>query len=213
MEEMINVCWQCGEYRADKRIDPTGPYAVCPVCGFRHPFRQLPLLIVSGASGSGKTTIFQALLGRLEEAVLLDMDILWRPPFNQPEDSYRDFFETWLRLAKNIAQSGRPVVLFGAGAGVPANLESCVERRYFSRIDYLALTCAGEVLAERLRTRPAWRGCSPAFIEEQVGFNHWFIQGCRAASPPVETLDTTGIPVAETARQVANWIRTKITSI
>ena len=75
---MMNVCFQCGMYHADKLIDPSGPFAVCPECGYKHPFRQLPLLVVSGASGSGKTTVCQSLLGQVIQAVLLDSDILWR---------------------------------------------------------------------------------------------------------------------------------------
>jgi hypothetical protein len=73
---MMNVCFQCGMYRADKEIDPAGPFAVCPECGYKHPFRQLPLLVVSGASGAGKTTVCQHLLGHVTQAVLLDSDIL-----------------------------------------------------------------------------------------------------------------------------------------
>jgi len=33
-----------------------------------------------------------------------------------------------LRLCKNISQAGNPVVLFGAGTGVPYNIEPCAER-------------------------------------------------------------------------------------
>ena len=172
---MMNVCFQCGMYRADKRIDPTGPFAICPECGYKHPFRQLPLLIVSGASGSGKSTVCQQLLGHVTQAVLLDSDILWRPEFNTPETNYREFFETWLRLCKNISQSGRPVVLFGAGMGVPDNIEHCTERRYFSEVHYLAMVCSDETLAERLQQRPAWRGTrEPAYIAEHIRFNRWF---------------------------------------
>ena len=127
---MFNVCHSCGLYRADKIIDPSGsgPCAICPDCGHKHPFQQLRLLIVSGASGAGKSSVCQALPGKLDHIVLLDSDILWRPEFNKPENKYRDFFETWLRMAKNISQAGRPVVLFGAGMGVPENIEPCVER-------------------------------------------------------------------------------------
>jgi hypothetical protein len=164
---MINVCFNCGQYRVDKVIEPRGPdspddcaFAICPLCGYKHPFLWLPLLIISGASGTGKTTVCHALMGKLPEVVLLDSDILWRPEFNRPEGNYRDFFETWLRVCKNIGQSRRPVVLFGAGMGVPTNLEPCVERRYFSKVHYLALTCDSESLAERLRQRPQWRQSS-----------------------------------------------------
>jgi hypothetical protein len=204
---MFNVCPGCGEYRADKTVDPTGAYAVCPLCGHRQPFLRLPLLIVSGASGTGKSTVCLALLGRLTNVVLLECDLLWRAEFDRPETNYREFFELWLRLCKSIGQSGRPVVLFGAGAGVPANIEPCVERRYFSGVHYLALTCDGDVLAQRLRRRPAWRASgSAAFVEGQLAFNRWFIEKGPHAERPVDLLDTTGRTVQDTADAVAAWI-------
>ena len=108
---MINVCERCGSYRADKHIEHSGPYAICPDCGHRHRFVCTPLLIVSGASGAGKTRVCGLLTGVVTRAVLLDVDILWRREFNDPVSNFRDFFETWLRVAKNVAQSRRPVVL------------------------------------------------------------------------------------------------------
>ena len=208
---MINVCTNCGEYRADKIIDPRGPCAICPVCEHPHPFLQLPLLIVSGASGAGKTTICRNLLGKYQDAVLLDADILWRPEFDRPKDGYRDFFETWLRVCKNISQSGRPVVLFGAGIGVPENMEPRVERRYFSELHYLALVCDDELLAERLRGRGEWRQSSdPAYIAEHAKFNRWFKENAGGTDPTMDLFDTTGVPVEETTAQVAAWIRRKM---
>ena len=202
---MMNVCFQCGMYHADKVIDPAGPFAVCPECGYKHPFRQLPLLIVSGASGTGKSTVCQRLLGQMTQAVLLDSDILWRPEFNAPETNYRDFFETWLRVCKNISQSGRPVALFGAGIGVPENIEPCIERRYFSSVHYLALVCSDETLARRLQARPVWRGTwTPAYIEEHTRFNRWF--KAYESQPPIKLIDTTDILPEETALQVGSWI-------
>lgn len=204
---MFNVCHQCGLYRADKLIDPSRPYAICPECGHKHPFRQLPLLMVSGASGAGKSSVCNALLGKLDEAIQLDSDILWRAEFNHPEKHYRDFFETWLRLAKNISQSGMSVVIFGAGTGVPDNIEPCVERRYFSDIHYLALVCDDELLAGRLRARPAWRGCDePGYIESHIRFNRWFKQAPENGLP-ISLIDTTSVPLERTVEQVKNWIQ------
>ncbi len=211
---MLNVCHHCGLYRADKVIDPVGPFAICPECGHQHPFRHLPLLIVSGASGAGKSAVCNHLLGQFTQAILLDSDILWRPEFNQPENNYRDFFETWLRMCKNIVQAGRPVVLFGAGLGVPENIEPCVERRYFSQVHYLALVCADEVLATRLRQRPAWRGAGEAsYIEEHTRFNRWFQTHAPTTQPQITLLDTTNRPLAETASTVTAWIDEKIRTI
>ena len=202
---MLNICFQCGMYHADKQIDPSGPFAICPECGYKHPFRQLPLLVVSGASGSGKTTVCQSLLGQVNQSVLLDSDILWRSEFNIPDTNYREFFETWLRVCKNISQSGRPVVLFGAGVGVPGNIEGYIERRYFSKVHYLALVCSDEGLSERLRKLPVWRGTrESAFIDVQVRFNRWFKSYNN--QPAIRLIDTTGVASKQTALQVANRI-------
>ena len=70
------------------------------------PSRCSPLLIVSGA---GKSSVCQALAGKIDEAVLLEGDIIWRPEFNQPDEGFRGFFEAWLRIAMNVGQSGRSV--------------------------------------------------------------------------------------------------------
>ncbi len=204
---MFNVCHQCGVYHADKIIDPAGPYAICPACEHAHPFRALPLLLVGGASGTGKSTVCNALVGRVTSAVLLDCDILWCPAFNKPEDNFREFFEIWLRMSKNIGQSGRPVVLFGAGFGVPENIEACIERRYFSSVSYLALTCDADKLVSRLRARPQWRAnAADAFIKSQVSFNQWFKDTGPTLNPPITLLDTTNATLEETAVQVQSAI-------
>src|SRR5512135_1839937 len=105
---MLNVCFNCGAYRADKVIDPEGPFAICPECNCKHPFRYLPLFMVSGASGVGKSTVCRILTGQLDQVVPMDSDMLWRKEFDEPENKYREYFEMWLRVCKNIAQSGRP---------------------------------------------------------------------------------------------------------
>ena len=108
----------------------------------------------------------------------------------------------------NVGQSGRPVVLFGAGMGVPANLEPCIHRRYFSRLHYLALVCDDDLLADRLAARPAWRGCAdPAFIAAHQQFNRWFREEGPTTPPGIDLIDTTHQAPDETAAQVAAWIR------
>jgi hypothetical protein len=205
---VFNVCARCGAYHADKLIDPDGPYAICPNCGYPQPFVRLPLLCVGGPSGGGKSAVCRELVGQVDDAVLLEGDILWRPEIAQPEDGYRSFFEMWLRVAKNVGQSGRPVVVFNAGMGVPENIELCVERRYFSRVHYAALVCDDEALAERLRARPAWRDSSDlAWIRDQVRFNQWFRKHAATRDSPITLVDTTELAVEEAADQVGGWIR------
>jgi len=54
---MFNVCPKCGIYHVNKDIDTSGPYAMCPDCGYSYRFKQLPLFVITGPSGAGKTSI------------------------------------------------------------------------------------------------------------------------------------------------------------
>ncbi len=90
---MFNVCRLCGQYRADKSTqadnahDSSHALAICPECGHPHPFCRLPLsVVVSGAGGAGKSTVCNLLLGKVEEAILLDADILWSAAFDRPDE-------------------------------------------------------------------------------------------------------------------------------
>ena len=74
---MFNVCPNCGELRADKIILPDGPYAVCPHCEHQHKFLRLPLFVITGASGSGKSSGCLALAAKTKDFVVIDSDILW----------------------------------------------------------------------------------------------------------------------------------------
>ena len=202
---MFNVCPNCGEYRADKIIVPEGAYAVCPSCEYHHKFLRLPLFVLTGASGVGKTATCLALADKAQDFVVMESDILWRDEFNQPATDYRSYRETWLRVCKNISQAGKSVIL--CGAAVPAQFEQCVERRYFSDIHYLALVCEDEVLAARLRSRPAWRGSSTdEYIKEHVAFNRWLKDNERSTQPPMALLDTSEITVNESVEGVEHWI-------
>ena len=102
------------------------------------------------------------------------------------------------------------MVLFGAGMGVPENVEPCVERRYFSDIHYLALVCDDEVLAQRLKARPAWRGSGDqAYIDEHIHFNRWFKEQ-EKSNTPISLLDTTDVFLETTIEQVKTWISEKV---
>ncbi len=111
----------------------------------------------------------------------------------------------WMDAVLAISQSGRPVVLFGAGMAVPHNLERCSAYKYLGRVHYLALVCDEDVLTKRLLQRPEWRGTHvPAFIEKQIWFNTWFKS--YTGQPTIKLLDTSQIPIEETVLQVKTWI-------
>jgi len=204
---MINICYQCGEYHPDKIIDTDGASVICPNCGYKQTFSFGPLFLVGGASGVGKSAVCRFLLGKTPDIILLEGDLLWREEFVRPDVQYRDFFETWLRLCKSISLSGHSVVLFCAGAAVPENIESCVERRYFSKVHYLALICEEYELERRLMARPDWRGSADReFLEKQKQFNQWLIENARMTKSQIDLVNTTRQSVEETADEVLAWI-------
>ena len=177
---MFNVCPQCGIYDPCKVIEKKdgNAVAICPNCNHGYMFNMLPLFILIGASGTGKSTICLNLAGRDLPVVPMESDILWRNEFDTPDTKYREYRELWLRLCKNISQGGKPVLL--CGCGEPSQYEECIERRYFEAIHYLALVCDEDILVRRLKGRPSWRSTS--------------------------VLDTSAALVKETVEQVEGWL-------
>jgi hypothetical protein len=213
---MFNVCSQCGMYAEDKKVLPrsrTVALALCPHCGHGHPFRFLPLFVLTGASGAGKTAVCLELTKAqlqgaawVPDCVYIEQDILWRDEFADPESDYSAFRNTWLRVAKNVGQAGRPVVLCGSAA--PAQYEACPERRYFCALHCLALTCDDNLLRERLLERPGWRRSGhDAFLDQMVAFNSWLRTSGAGTEPNLTVLDTSLQSLQESARRVAAWIQ------
>lgn len=52
------------------------------------PTRKLPLFIISGASGVGKSTLSELLFQRERDYIVLESDIIWNEFYNTPEDNY-----------------------------------------------------------------------------------------------------------------------------
>ncbi len=203
---MFNVCPGCGEYSDARTVDSHGPFAICDKCGHKHPFVYLPLLIVTGASGTGKTTVAMQLASKMHDVVCMESDILWRDEFASADNDYKSYRNLWLRVAKNISQAGRPVVLFGSAT--PGQFEECAESRYFKSIHYLAFVCNEEELVNRLRSRPGWRKSgSDEVLSRMIQFNKWLTDNAATTNLGMTLLDTTRMSLASSVVATQNWIR------
>jgi hypothetical protein len=116
------------------------------------------LFVVTGASGSGKTTIYPHLVAVLRECVVFDVDWLLDSfgracapgPINWP--AFRD---TWLSIAHGVAQGGRHTVLLGPL--MPDQLSHAAGRPWVTDIHFAVLDCSDDVRRARLAARPPWR--------------------------------------------------------
>ena len=204
------ICAGCGEWAEQPVIRP-GPVLVCAACGHTEPFRRLPLFVLTGPSGTGKSTIGRLLTGRLADTmVVLEQDILWIDALRDPADDYGAFRRTWLRLVATLNQSGRPVLL--CGTVVPPQFEHRPERPLLGDIHYLALVCDDTVLSTRLRDRPAWREWDEPRIAEMIDFNHWVKHNAATTTPPMTLLDTTTRTIDQTADEVTVWVTERLRS-
>lgn len=199
------ICPRCGERNDAPQVDPVGPVVVCGVCCHREPFRRLPLFVLTGASGTGKSTVGRLLLDRLAgQVVVLEQDLLWIGGRWDPGGDFAEFRQAWLRLAAAIHQHGRPVLL--CGTVLPDQFERRPERALFAEVRYLALVGPSDQLSMRLHRRPTWRQWSPPRIMEMIEFNDWIRRNAPHTEPPMELLETASRCAAQTADDVAAWV-------
>lgn len=198
------ICAACGEWAQAPKVD--GDTVVCAQCGYREPFQRLPLFCVTGASGTGKSTVCRKLGSTLgERVVLLEQDVLWIDGLTDPSDDFGAFRQTWLRMISMLNQSGRPAVL--CGTVVPPQIESRPERALIGDIHYLALVADDDAIRERLAARPDWRGWDDEErVADMVRFNHWIKRNAATTDPPMTLLDTTKVPVEETVQSTTDWV-------
>jgi hypothetical protein len=182
--------------------------ACCPGCGHLEPHQFLPLFIVTGPSGAGKTAVVRPLQQLLPDWEVFETDILW--------DSNGDWNMVkgnWLRIAASLAQRphGRPTILCGTLLPVDIAASGFGSLIYgFSAVHWLALLCSEEALTARLRARPPWRGTTEEFVLEHQQLSRWLADKAHTAfDPPLTVLDTTESTSAQTAEQIRDWAVTK----
>jgi hypothetical protein len=160
------ICDGCAEWILPLIDFGTGTVR-CPLCSHLASRRFLPLFVVTGASGVGKTAVIPQLQQKMPDWDIFEIDMLW--------DSGRDWQMikcNWLRISHSIHQSDRPVML--CGSILPDQLERCEAGIFFPNIYWLALDCSPELQAQRLRARSSFRNCTEEFIAEQRKFAEWF---------------------------------------
>ncbi|MNW30652.1 hypothetical protein D3C74_75440 [compost metagenome] len=156
--------------------------------------KKLPLFVVTGSSGTGKTTTSSIVREMLPEFDIFDMDIINNVDWNIAKAN-------WLKIAYSISLSGRGTVLFGTM--IPENIESADHKDKFDRILYINLHCNDSIREERLKAR----GWQDSVIKEYKNFANWLIQNSSSAfNPPMPTIDTSELSPKEVAQEIKKWV-------
>ena len=191
-------CLTCGPGAVLER-DPAAPLLRCASCGAEAEVPALPLFVVTGASGAGKTTVTVPLRRLLPECEVFEGD-----PISQIAAlGWHVFGDTWLRIAHGVALNGRSTVL--CTSHIPSRLEACPARKLLGPIRFCNLDCPDDVLAARLRARPSWRHSN---TEEAILTHQRFAAWLREHIDP--TWDTSTLTPGEAAERIAAWIRPQL---
>ena len=159
------------------------------------------VLVVTGASGSGKTTVFAPLARELAgEAAVFDIDYLIDAFAIQAHGTplnWRAIRAAWLLVAQGVAQSGLPTVLLGPLA--PFHFDDLRQQtRWVSSMHFFVLDCPDDVRRSRLEARPAWRSRD---VDEQTRWGVWLRENI------LDGVDTSQADLDQTVWVVAEWVR------
>jgi len=187
-------CLRCGPDVPLSTDDRQPDSLRCPVCGTPAERSRLPLFVVAGASGAGKTATITELRRRLPSCDVFDVDLT----LHIAALGWEIWRNTWLQLAGAIGLNGRSTVL--CGTFQPDQLAELPARVLVGAIHFCLLDASDEIIAARLQARPGWRGHTERSIQEQTAF----AAQLRADIAP--QFDTGALTVAETAAAVAAWV-------
>jgi broad-specificity NMP kinase len=158
-----------------------------------------PLFVVTGLSGSGKSTAAKEIVRRMRDFDVYDMDKI---VVNQ---EFQIACNNWLKIAYSNALGGRGTILFGC-VPHPYNVEICDHSHYFSPFYYFALYCSDNTRIQRLTARGGW---TLAGIQHTNAASKELVFRARQAIPPIPALDTSSMPVAQVADQIEKWVLSK----
>lgn len=198
---MIGMCPKCGNYKWDKEVSKDKRHITCPECGHSWQFRALPLFILTGCSGVGKTTTAQELQQRETDFITLDGDFLYNLMPHETDADYHNWIDHIMFLSSDIMQSGRPLLWTVAGA--LEHFETGYHRRFFTDVHYLALVCDSDSLENRMRE--GRKITDEGWIKSSVEYNHWFVTKGIVSGHRVDTYDITGKNASEVADYVMYW--------
>lgn len=164
---------------------------------------KLPLFLVTGASGVGKSTVVSYLQHLLPMCIIFDMDITY-----DEKSDWRIGQRNWLRIAKSIVEQGRHVIL--CGTTLPEHFADHKETSAFSAMYYINLHCDDTIRDARLTARH-W---ASQLIDDHRNFARWLLANADTAfDPPMPTIDTGVHPPDVVATIIRRWVLARMVPV
>ncbi|MHA7963208.1 hypothetical protein ACX93W_03610 [Paenibacillus sp. CAU 1782] len=166
--------------------------------------RKLPLFIVTGASGVGKTTVMHELRSLLPEFNVFSTD-LDNFGITAAKLDYQDRFNLLLHFAHATAMSGRGTII--CGTIMPWDAKKCEKYDCFSEVCFINLHCDDATRNSRLRNREDKAMWSDDMLKQHEQFAQWLLDNAETAyNPPMPTIDTTSTPTSHVAEQIKRYV-------
>lgn len=201
----MHFCANCQRTFPHRDPRPDEGVAICTQCGSENWIPRVPLFIVTGSSGCGKSTVAQILLGKLNPYFIIDADFLLHDikGFGGSWDAFWNHVSiVSLTLARNL----RPIVV--VGRVTPAQIEKAKTLSYFSAVHYMVLTCDPPTQTARLNGRSVpglLTTPTPDQIEGNIRATQSILVEARQR-PNATVLDSTDLTQHQTAAVVDRWI-------
>lgn len=202
------TCEVCGGRNWPDPLPAFGEVLRCPHCAAERPFARPPLLVVTGTAGIGKSVLCSRLAGTTPGAVVLDADIFAADLVSvvPPNQDYRAFWRSMLRLAHELAQNNVVVVFFSTM--LPEQLLANNEvLGYFESVHFLCLTSPPDVLRARL-TRRDGTDAATARIGVWLDFDKALVAAANEA--PTATVIDAGRTSDQVEDDVRHWINARL---
>ncbi len=168
---------------------------------------KLPLFIVTGASGVGKTTVMHEL-----RKIMPDFDVLSTDNDNFGSTAskleYQDRFNLLLHFSNAVAKSGRGTII--CGTFMPWDAKKCDTYSEFSELCFINLHCDDATRNARLRNREDKETWTDEMLKTHEEFAQWLLDHAATDyDPPMPTIDTSLTPPAEVAARIKGFVLQK----
>ena len=203
--QMALSCLTCGGYGPEQ---PREDELACPACGHPSGVPRRPVLVVTGAAGSGKSTICAGLAGQ-KGILALDGDVLASGAWAVAE-GHRDYEAFWkylLDVAREVHHND--LVPVYCCICLPEQVLDGADLTRFAAVHFLALVCDAADLEDRILSRHGGQA-SAANLDFHLDFNSRLRHASVTAPNSMRLLTTSGMSVAETVKEASSWAATSL---